>query len=393
MSMRDNRYILTINAGSSSVKGAVFRMIDTAEVMQASVENIGQPTSRVVVKGAAQGVTVPTHADAVKLLIGAITKEVKSDSIHAVGHRVVHGGPKYYRPRAITAKLVSDLKTLVPFDPEHLPAQLMLIKELSRQLPHARHVACFDTGFHHDLPQTAKMLPIPRRFAAVGIRRYGFHGLSYESILTELRQVEGEVAANGRVIIAHLGSGVSLASLKNGKSVDTTMGMTPASGVPMSTRAGDLDPGLVLYLQQTAGYDINTFTHMVNFESGLLGISETTADMEELLKIESQDERAKDAIDLFCYQVKKSISALAASIGGLDTLVFTGGMGENAPKIRERICEGLEYLGVTLDPGRNDQGARLISAHASRAGVHVIHANEALTIARQISEIINPKQG
>jgi len=195
----------------------------------------------------------------------------------------------------------------------------------------------------------------------------------------------------GKVIIAHLGSGASLASLKDGKSVDTTMGMTPASGIPMSTRSGDLDPGLVLYLQQTQGYSPDRFNHMVNFESGLLGISETTADMKKLLEIEDRDERAREAIELFCYQVRKSIGGLAASLGGLNTLVFTGGMGENAPKIRAKICEGLEFLGVELDETQNKQGARLISARTSRTGVHVIRTNEAVTIARQTSEIISSK--
>lgn len=393
MVMRDNAHILTINAGSSSVKCSVFRVADMSEVMRTSVENIGQPTSRITINEATRAIVVPTHAVAAELLIKAITKEIALDAIQAVGHRVVHGGPDYYKPQRVTPRVMSNLKALIPFDPEHLPAQLMLIKELSGQLPRVLQVACFDTGFHHDLPVLAKTLPIPRRLAAEGVRRYGFHGLSYEFILTELRRVEGDTAANGRVVIAHLGSGVSLASLKGGKPVDTTMGMTPASGVPMSTRSGDLDPGLVLYLQKMQGYNIDTFNRMVNFESGLLGISETTADMEKLLEIESHDQRAKEAVDIFCYQVKKSIAALAATIGGLDTLVFTGGMGENAPKIRERICEGLEFLGIEIDHTQNGQSARLISSSASRAGVHVIHTNEAQTIARQTSEIISSKQG
>lgn len=390
--MRDDDYLLTVNAGSSSVKFTVFGAGNTnTEVFHASVENIGQSSSRSMVNGAVESVNVATHAIAASLLIDALVKEIPLSSIVAVGHRIVHGGPDYYRPQLVTPQLLKDLQGLTAFDPEHLPAQLSLIKTFLQQLPSVVQVVCFDTAFHHDLPAPARLLPIPRHFAAAGIRRYGFHGLSYDFIVTELRRVEGDVAASGKVIIAHLGSGASLASLKDGKSVDTTMGMTPASGIPMSTRSGDLDPGLVLYLQQTQGYSPDRFNHMVNFESGLLGISETTADMKKLLEIEDRDERAREAIELFCYQVRKSIGGLAASLGGLNTLVFTGGMGENAPKIRAKICEGLEFLGVELDETQNKQGARLISARTSRTGVHVIRTNEAVTIARQTSEIISSK--
>jgi len=388
--MRDDAYLLTVNAGSSSVKFALFDANNlTNEVLQASIENIGQDTSRMIINGVVSPVDAPTHSVATSLLADAVSKEVPTKHIAAVGHRIVHGGPKYYKPQLVTPQLLKDLRELTAFDPEHLPAQLSLIETLSRQLVGVPQVVCFDTAFHHDLPAPARLLPIPRHFANEGIRKYGFHGLSYEFIVTELRRVEGDIAAGGKVIIAHLGSGASLVALKDGKSVDTTMGMTPASGIPMSTRSGDLDPGLVLYLQRNHGYTPDKFNHMVNFESGLLGVSETSADMKRLLEIEDSDVRAKEAIELFCYQVKKSIGALAASIGGISTLVFTGGMGENAPRIRAKICEGLEFLGVILDPEQNEEGARLISAPASQAGVHVIRTNEAVTIARQTSEIVS----
>ena len=390
--MRDDAYLLTVNAGSSSVKFALFGANNlTNEVLQASIENIGQDTSRMIINGVVSPVDAPTHSVATSLLADAVSKEVPTKHIAAVGHRIVHGGSKYYKPQLVTPQLLKDLRELTAFDPEHLPAQLSLIETLSRQLVGAPQVVCFDTAFHHDLPAPARLLPIPRHFADEGIRKYGFHGLSYEFIVTELRRVEGDIAAGGKVIIAHLGSGASLVALKDGKSVDTTMGMTPASGIPMSTRSGDLDPGLVLYLQRNHGYTPDKFNHMVNFESGLLGVSETSADMKRLLEIEDSDVRAKEAIELFCYQVKKSIGALAASIGGISTLVFTGGMGENAPRIRAKICEGLEFLGVILDPEQNEEGARLISAPASQAGVHVIRTNEAVTIARQTSEIVSSK--
>jgi acetate kinase len=390
--MRDDAYLLTVNAGSSSVKFALFGANNlTNEVLQASIENIGQDTSRMIINGVVSPVDAPTHSVATSLLADAVSKEVPTKHIAAVGHRIVHGGSKYYKPQLVTPQLLKDLRELTAFDPEHLPAQLSLIETLSRQLVGVPQVACFDTAFHHDLPAPARLLPIPRHFANEGIRKYGFHGLSYEFIVTELRRVEGDIAAGGKVIIAHLGSGASLVALKDGKSVDTTMGMTPASGIPMSTRSGDLDPGLVLYLQRNHGYTPDKFNHMVNFESGLLGVSETSADMKRLLEIEDSDVRAKEAIELFCYQVKKSIGSLAASIGGISTLVFTGGMGENAPRIRAKICEGLEFLGVILDPEQNEEGARLISAPASQAGVHVIHTNEAVTIARHASEIVSSK--
>lgn len=390
--MRDDAYLLTVNAGSSSVKFALFGANNlTNEVLQASIENIGQDPSRMIINGVVSPVDAPTHSVATSLLADAVSKEVPTKHIAAVGHRIVHGGSKYYKPQLVTPQLLKDLRELTAFDPEHLPAQLSLIETLSRQLVGVPQVVCFDTAFHHDLPAPARLLPIPRHFANEGIRKYGFHGLSYEFIVTELRRVEGDIAAGGKVIIAHLGSGASLVALKDGKSVDTTMGMTPASGIPMSTRSGDLDPGLVLYLQRNHGYTPDKFNHMVNFESGLLGVSETSADMKRLLEIEDSDVRAKEAIELFCYQVKKSIGALAASIGGISTLVFTGGMGENAPRIRAKICEGLEFLGVILDPEQNEEGARLISAPASQAGVHVIHTNEAVTIARQTSEIVSSK--
>jgi len=260
-----------------------------------------------------------------------------------------------------------------------------------KTFPAAHQVLCFDTAFHHDLPTRARLLPVPRSLEAKGIRRYGFHGLSYASILEELRQVEGEEAATGNVIVAHLGSGASLVALQGGKPIDTTMSMTPASGIPMSTRSGDLDPGLLFYLSHTYGYDATRIQHMVNFESGLLGISEITPDLKQLLELEDTDDRAKDAVEIFCYHVTKAIGAFASALGGLNTLVFTGGIGEQAPLVRARICSQLSFLGITLDDNRNQAGERRISADGSPAGVHVIHTDEAKTIARETMHILNQK--
>jgi len=382
-------YILTVNAGSSSIKLALFTAHNPIQkLLEASIEGIGLPSTNLVTPDGTKHVAVDSHSAASKLLMEWLTTQVAASSVTAVGQRIVHGGPDYHETLTATDEVLADLWKLAAFDPEHLPIELELVTVFQEALPQAEQVLCFDTAFHHDLPVRSRLLPIPRHFEAKGVRRYGFHGLSYAYILEELRRVEGETAANGKVVIAHLGSGASLAALKNGKPIDTTMSMTPASGIPMSTRSGDLDPGLALYLSHTQGYDAERFNHMVNFESGLLGISETTADMKKLLEIEAEDQRAKDAVDIFCYQAKKSIGSLAAVLGGVNTLVFTGGMGENAPKIRARVCEGLDFLGISIDTTRNEEGARLISADGSPVGVHIIHTDEATTIARETAQLI-----
>lgn len=385
-------HILTVNAGSSSIKLALFEAGDTPkQVCAAAVTNIGQPAPRIVVQGEAspKPVAAPDHEAAAKLLVDWLKQASPDSSVTAIGHRIVHGGPQYYKPCVIDHLAITELGALTLFDPEHLLIELRLINVFQELYPNTKQVACFDTAFHHDLPDVARLLPIPRHYEAKGIRRYGFHGLSYSYLLEELRRLDG-TEANGRLVLAHLGSGVSLAAVRGGESIDTTMGLTPASGVPMSTRSGDLDPGLALYLANTEDMDANYFNDMTNFQSGLLGISETTSDMEELLKHEADDDRAKVAVDLFCYQVKKSIGSLAAALGGLDMLVFTGGMGENAPKVRSRICQGLEFLGIELDEGRNETNDGLISS--GRVKVRVIHTDESMTIARQTQQLVT-KQG
>ncbi len=394
MNTHDNdALLLTVNAGSSSIKLAGFAVDNPAEKLyEATISNIGQATARFVTDDQAEPIDAKDHTTAVTALLHWLMTRISAAQVVAVGHRVVHGGPEYHEAQLVTSGLLADLQKLTAFDPAHLPVELQLIETFQQLLPSTQQIVCFDTAFHHDLPTRARLLPVPRRLEAQGVRRYGFHGLSYAYILQELRRIEGAAAANGKVIIAHIGSGASLTALHGGTSIDTTMSMTPASGVPMSTRSGDLDPGLLLYLVRTQGYDIDQYNHMVNAESGLLGLSETTADMEKLLEIEPTDERAKDAIDIFCYQVKKSIGSLAAALGGLNTLVFTGGMGENAPKIRTRVCENLAFLGVHLDATRNQEGARLISADGSPVGVHVIRTDEAITIARETAQLIDKRK-
>ena len=306
----------------------------------------------------------------------------------AVGHRVVHGGPKYSQPERITPEMIEELRQLSAFDPEHLPEEILLTEAFHRRFPDLPQVACFDTAFHHDLPRVAQLLPIPRRYEAQGVRRYGFHGLSYAYLMKELARLAGTEAAQGRVILAHLGNGASLAAVHRGKSVDTSMSFTPTAGVPMSTRTGDLDPGLVWYLACTEHLDAQGFNEMVNSQSGLLGVSETSSDMRDLLEREAHDVRAAEAIALFCYQVKKWIGAFAAALGGLDTLVFAAGIGENAPTIRARICDGLGFLGIELDEKRNAANEGMISAATSRVPVRVIRTDEEYMIAETVCRIL-----
>jgi acetate kinase len=387
--------ILTINGGSSSVKFGLFEACDPPRrLLHGEIDRIGQTIARLSVSGLStaddisRSVNAPNHAAAVDALINYIEERGAQRAVAAVGHRVVHGGPKYWAPQRVTAEMIEELRGFCSFDPEHLPEEIRLIESIGQKFPGISQVACFDTAFHHDLPLVARLLPIPRRYEAQGLRRYGFHGLSYAFLIEELARVAGAQAAGGRVILAHLGSGASLAAVREGKSIDTSMGLTPAAGVPMSTRSGDLDPGLLGYLARTEQMTPAQFTRMVNFESGLLGISETSADMHELIEQETQHVRAAEAVALFCYQVKKWIGAFAATLDGLDTLVFSGGIGESAPKIRTRICEGLGFLGVALDPQRNARSAPLISSDASGVQVRVIPTDEASMIAKSVIAVL-----
>jgi acetate kinase len=284
--------------------------------------------------------------------------------------------------------MVDDLKSLSPFDPEHLPEEILLTEAFHRRYPDLSQVACFDTAFHHEMPRVARMLPIPRRYEAQGVRRYGFHGLSYAYLMEELTRLGDPAASKGRAVLAHLGSGASLAAVLDGKSIDTSMSFTPTAGVPMGTRTGDLDPGLLWYLARTEKTSAKQFNEMVNFESGLLGMSETSSDMHELLDHEKQDVRAAEAIALFCYQVKKWIGSFAAALGGLDTVVFAGGIGENAPPVRARICDGLGFLGIELDEKRNAANEAVISAATGRVIVRVIKTDEEWMIANIVSRVL-----
>jgi acetate kinase len=333
-------------------------------------------------------VAASNHTVAVGILMDWIEERSGRDALSAVGHRVVHGGSRYSKPQQVTAGMVAELRRFSPFDPEHLPLEIELIEGFRQRQPALPQVACFDTAFHCTMPRVATLLPLPRRYEAAGVRRFGFHGLSYEFLMAELARLGDPAATKGRVILAHLGNGASLAAVHDGKSIDTSMGFTPTAGLVMSTRSGDLDPGLVSYLARTEQMDATQFQEMVNHASGLLGVSETSPDMRDLLDRETQDVRAAEAVALFCYQVRKWIGAFAAALAGLDTLVFAGGIGENAPAIRKRICDGLGFLGIELDARRNRAGAPVISAKSSRVTVRVIATDEALMIATSVRNLL-----
>jgi acetate kinase len=387
--------ILTINGGSSSIKFALFEVGESlTRVMAGGIERIGISQTTLRVKGMnpadnfSQTILAPNYAVAVSALMNWIDEHLGHDVLNVVGHRVVHGGPKYSKPQRITAEMIAELHQISSFDPEHMPEEIMLIEAFLRRFPNVPQVACFDTAFHHDMPRVAQLLPIPRRYEKQGVRRYGFHGLSYEFLMQELARLDGAKAAQGRVILLHLGNGASLAAVSKGKPVDTSMSFTPTSGVPMSTRSGDLDPGLFWYLARTENINATQFNEMVNFQSGLLGISETSSDMRDLLEIETQDIRAAEAIALFCYQIKKSIGGFVAALGGLDTLVFSGGIGENAPKVRAQICNGLGFLGIKIEGKLNESNEDVISDANSRVMVRVIRTDEEQTIANSVCEVI-----
>ena len=387
------RCILTINGGSSSIRFAVYDVMAPLRLRLAGkIDRVGLKGTRLRVERSTgkngRTVRIPSsdHGGTIRFLYDWLEAQPFFADVHAVGHRVVHG-LKHSAPERITSGLMAELRRITPYDPEHLPHELALIDEFRRRHPRLPQVACFDTAFHRTMPKVARLLPIPRRYAAEGVERYGFHGLSYGYLLEELRRID-PAAARGRVILAHLGNGASLAAVRAGRSIDTSMGFTPAAGLVMSTRSGDLDPGLVFYLARTEKMTPAGFQRMVNHESGLLGISGTSPDIRDLLARKDRDPRAAEAIALFCYQAKKWIGSFAAALGGLDTLVFAGGIGENAPVIRRQICEGLEFLGLTVDSKRNARNAPLISTASGRVRVRVIPTNEELMIARSVIRLL-----
>jgi acetate kinase len=380
--------VLTINGGSSSIRFAIFEAARTPRrLLEGKMDRIGSENASLTVELGAG--SAPAHlkvergkgAPAVDFLLDWLESQPLFKTIGGVGHRVVHGMLRT-APQLVTAQLLAELKRIIPFDPEHLPRELELIEALRRRYPQLPQAVCFDTAFHRSMPRVATQLPIPRRYAAKGVQRYGFHGLSYTFLMQELARLGDPAATQGRVILAHLGSGASLAAVRDGRCIDTSMGFTPAAGLVMGTRSGDLDPGLMSYLALHDAMNAMQFQTMVNHESGMLGISQSSADVRDLLDREAGDPRAAEALALFCYQAKKWIGSFAAALGGLDTLVFAGGIGENAAPVRQRICEGLEHLGIRIDENANIGHAQRISADSgSPVTVRVIRTDEESVIA------------
>jgi acetate kinase len=376
--------ILAINRGSSSIKFAVYPDSVESPVLSGKLERIGLPEGafRAVDNTHAplvdQKITLPNHEAALKTLLDWLGSR-KLD-LRVAGHRVVHGGMQYDRPQLVTPDLIAALKGLIPLAPEHLPQEIEAIEAVGRLHPNLPQVVCFDTSFHRKMPRVAQLYGLPRELANQGILRYGFHGLSYEYI--------AEQAPRGRVIAAHLGNGASLAAIRDGVSVDTSMGFTPTGGILMSTRSGDLDPAVVLYLIREKNFAPAKMAELVNEKSGLLGLSGVSADMQDLLAQEQDNPAAAEAIAVFCYQVGKYIGAFAAALDGLDTLVFAGGIGENAGPVRWRICEGLEFLGIHLDAAANTRNADVISVSESKVSVRVIRTNEELMVARRARDVM-----
>ena len=380
--------VLVLNGGSSSIKFGVFEQRESIRrVLEGKIERIGLPGTVFVVDNLRHEIGTCDHESAGVFLLDWLSGNIRFEEVRAIGHRVVHGGKDYSVPQLITSKLLSELRSLSSLDPEHLPAEISLIQVFLERQPNLPQVACFDTAFHRNIARVAQLLPLPRRYEATGLRRYGFHGLSYEFLMGELLRIGDKGAKNGRVILAHLGNGASMAAVRSGQCIDTSMGFTPASGLVMGSRAGDLDPGLPAYFARTEGMTSEQFDHMVNHEAGLIGVSETSSDMHELIGLEKNDPRAADAVALFCYQAKKWLGAFAAVLGGLDTLVFSGGIGENSAAIRARICDELGFLGIELEDANNAENAPRISSDASRVAVRVIRTNEELMIARSTCRI------
>jgi len=380
--------ILTVNCGSSSLKFGLFGRADPpGSLLTGEIRDIGIDEGRIQVKDAAGHTlqesrqTVADMDAAVNQLIHLLGEHFSEYVVQAIGHRVVQGGTRHMEPEAVTDELLASLDTLISLAPAHLPAELAAIRAFAKVFPDAVQIACFDTAFHRHMPFPARHYALPRGLWEQGLLRYGFHGLSYEHILQQLRQMAPE-QADGRIIMAHLGNGASMAAVHKGISIDTTMGLTPAGGLVMSTRPGDMDPGVILYLLKEKKLDAAVLNELLNKQAGLKAVSGSESDIQKLQAAAPADTQAAEAVTLFCYQARKFVGALAAALGGLDTFIFTGGIGEHAPAIRHRICEGLAFLGMHLDAARNEAQAAVISPEGSPVTIWVIPANEELQIAQ-----------
>jgi len=384
--------ILCINVGSSSCKFALYSVSGGAEsiVAEGVADRIGSSGGKIRVRDANGRSIAESDRDLARpqVAVDALFDEferLKLPRLDVVGHRIVHGGAHHVAPEIVTPALIADLKRLIAFAPLHMPGGIEGVEAVAARHPKLPQVACFDTAFHRGMPERAERFPLPRELWDAGVRRYGFHGISYEYIMQALG---ADVPT--RLIIAHLGNGASMAAVENGRPLDTTMGFTPAGGFMMGTRPGDLDPGVILYLLEQKGYDAAQLSRLVNLKSGLLGVSGLSSDVKTLLDARGLNADAAEAIEMFCYQIKKAIGALAAALGGLDLLVFTGGIGEHAAAVRAEACQGLAHLGLAIDPRRNDSNQDTISAADSRCRVRVIPTNENLMVARHAARLVFP---
>ncbi len=393
------QYVLAINGGSSSVRFAVFdRGADSrAEPRRrfgGSIERIGVPGTVLNTTDATSGksenraIDASDHKAAAATLIDWLRPRLGPADLAGIGHRIVHGGVHLVEHQVVTNAVLDELKRALPLDLAHLPREIALIETFAAGFDAVPQVACFDSAFHRDLPRVARLLPIPRRFDEAGVRRLGFHGLSYANLMKQLREIAGAEAAGGRIILAHLGSGASLAAVRGGRPVDTSMGFTPTSGLVMGTRPGDLDPGLLVYLMRAEKLSLDQMRQFLSQHCGLLGVSQTSPDMRDLMARRATDVRADEAVKLFCYQAKKWIGAYAAALEGLDTLVFAGGIGEHSPQVRLEICQGLEFLGVRIDAQRNAASNPVISTEGGGVTVRVMHTDEEIMIAEAVHGVL-----
>lgn len=396
-------HLLVLNSGSSSLKFAVYPLAAGEDPwLSGKLTRIGLADGQFTVTDSQQQTRMSRHdlpnpATALTVLFDWLNAQ-PGLRLGAVGHRLVHGGSAYRNPQRVTPQLLTHLRPLIPFAPDHLPAEISLIEAIMSRYPDLPQVVCFDTAFHQTMPDRAKRLPIPRHLADEGLVRYGFHGLSCEYVMSQLAQEAGSLVAGGRVILGHLGNGASMTAGWQGKSIETTMGFTPTGGLMMGTRSGDLDPGVLLYLLRANGspddstdghQDAPGLSRLLNDESGLRGVSDLSSDMTELLEQAPHCPPAAEAIELFCYLAKKQLGGLAAVLNGIDTLIFTGGIGENAPSIRAAICDNLDFLGIKLDPDRNAAHAPIISPDGHTPVVRVMPTNEERMIARHTRQVLS----
>ena len=385
--------ILTLNGGSSSLKFAGFACESGTRLFGGQYGSLGTAQASFEADAGGSASQAQTllgldHRAACLHLFDWLAQRPGSHPIAAIGHRIVHGGSQHAQPVVITDATVALLRAVSAYAPAHLPAEIALIDLCSERLPNLMQVACFDTAFHRSMPAVARQLPIPRALTEKGIERFGFHGLSYTFLVGELARQAGDAAASGRLVLAHLGSGASLAAVRNRSSIDTTMGFSTSGGIPMATRSGDLDPGLVFYLARTEGMSIEAFQTMVSAESGLRGISGSSGDVRTLLAHAATDPRAALALDYYCYRIAQAIGAFAVSLEGLDTLVFSGGVGQHAADIRRRICSRLRFLGIELDDVANADTLPVISTPTSPITVRVIATDEEAVICGIVRDML-----